>query len=98
MLKPKHWDKIQEQKDSIITLQEEQNLEGWKQLHKMNRMGNQGISISKEVKNSISHKPNLLISIAFVALAFVVVPILPIVLGIVFGHWISKQSDKNKRG
>ena len=78
----------QENKNYINTQQD--NDEKWKELHR--------ISISKEVKNSISHKPNLLISIAFVALAFVVVPILPIVLGIVFGHWISKQSDKNKRG
>ena len=87
----------QENKNYINTQQD--NDEQWMKLHKMNRMENQQrISISKEVNNSISHKPNLLISIAFVAIAFIVVPILPIVLGIVFGHWISKQSDKNKRG
>ena len=87
----------QENKNYINTQQD--NEEEWRKLHIIQKeISQQRISISKEVKNSISHKPNLLISIAFVALAFVVVPILPIVLGIVFGHWISKQSDKNKRG
>ena len=87
----------QENKNYINTQQD--NEEEWRKLHIMQReINQQRISISKEVNNSISHKPNLLISIAFVALAFIVVPILPIVLGIVFGHWISKQSDKNKRG
>ena len=86
-----------QEKNYMSTQQD--NDEEWRKLHKIQRIQNQQrISISKEVNNSISHKPNLLISIAFVALAFVVVPILPIVLGIVFGHWISKQSDKNKRG
>ena len=85
----------QENKNYINT---QQDKDEWKQIQKIQKMNNQRISISREVKNSISHKPNLLISIAFVALAFIVVPILPIVLGIVFGHWISKQSDKNKRG
>ena len=85
-----------QEKEDYINIQ--QDKDEWKQIQKIQKMNNQRISISKEVKNSISHKPNLLISIAFVALAFVVVPILPIVLGIVFGHWISKQSDKNKRG
>jgi len=97
MLNQEKWKKVQEQKDSIIILQDEK-YKRWKELQEMNRMENQRITISEEVKNSISHKPNLLISIAFVAIAFIVVPILPIVLGIVFGHWISKQSDKNKRG
>ena len=87
----------QENKNYINTQQD--NEEEWRKLHIMQKeINQQRISISKEVNNSISHKPNLLISIAFVALAFIVVPILPIVLGIVFGHWISKQSDKNKRG
>jgi len=85
-----------QEKEDYINTQQDKN--EWNQIQKIQKMNNQRISISKEVKNSISHKPNLLISIAFVALAFVVVPILPIVLGIVFGHWISKQSDKNKRG
>ncbi len=85
-----------QEKEDYINIQ--QDKDEWKQIQKIQKMNNQRISISKEVKNSISHKPNLLISIAFVALAFIVVPILPIVLGIVFGHWISKQSDKNKRG
>ena len=87
----------QENKNYINTQQD--NEEEWRKLHIIQKeISQQRISISKEVKNSISHKPNLLISIAFVAIAFIVVPILPIVLGIVFGHWISKQSDKNKRG
>ena len=87
----------QENKNYINTHQD--NEEEWRKLHIMQKeINQQRISISKEVNNSISHKPNLLISIAFVAIAFIVVPILPIVLGIVFGHWISKQSDKNKRG
>ena len=87
----------QENKNYINTQQDKE--EEWRKLHiKQKEISQQRISISKEVKNSISHKPNLLISIAFVAIAFIVVPILPIVLGIVFGHWISKQSDKNKRG
>ena len=87
----------QENKNYINTQQD--NEEEWRKLHIMQKeINQQRISISKEVNNSISHKPNLLISIAFVAIAFIVVPILPIVLGIVFGHWISKQSDKNKRG
>jgi len=85
-----------QEKEDYINTQQDKN--EWNQIQRIQKMNNQRISISKEVKNSISHKPNLLISIAFVALAFVVVPILPIVLGIVFGHWISKQSDKNKRG
>ena len=85
----------QENKNYINTQQDNNE---WKQIQKIQKMNNQRITISEEVKNSISHKPNLLISIAFVALAFVVVPILPIVLGIVFGHWISKQSDNRKRG
>ena len=85
-----------QEKEDYINIQ--QDKDEWKQIQKIQKMNNQRISISKEVKNSISHKPNLLISIAFVAIAFIVVPILPIVLGIVFGHWISKQSDKNKRG
>ena len=87
----------QENKNYINTQQD--NEEEWRKLHIIQKeINQQRISISKEVNNSISHKPNLLISIAFVAIAFIVVPILPIVLGIVFGHWISKQSDKNKRG
>ena len=87
----------QENKNYINTQQDKE--EEWRKLHIIQKeISQQRISISKEVKNSISHKPNLLISIAFVAIAFIVVPILPIVLGIVFGHWISKQSDKNKRG
>lgn len=85
-----------QEKEDYINTQQDKN--EWNQIQRIQKMNNQRISISKKVKNSISHKPNLLISIAFVALAFVVVPILPIVLGIVFGHWISKQSDKNKRG
>ena len=85
----------QENKNYINTQQDNNE---WNQIQKIQKMNNQRIIISEEVKNSISHKPNLLISIAFVAIAFIVVPILPIVLGIVFGHWISKQSDKNKRG
>ena len=85
----------QENKNYINTQQDNNE---WKQIQKIQKMNNQRITISEEVKNSISHKPNLLISIAFVAIAFIVVPILPIVLGIVFGHWLSKQSDKKKRG
>ena len=85
-----------QEKEDYINIQ--QDKDEWKQIQRIQKMNNQRISISREVKNSISHKPNLLISIAFVAIAFIVVPILPIVLGIVFGHWISKQSDKNKRG
>jgi len=85
-----------QEKEDYINIQ--QDKDEWKQIQKIQKMNNQRISISKEVKNSISHKPNLLISIAFVAIAFIVVPILPIVLGIVFGHWLSKQSDKKKRG
>tara|TARA_R100001244_G_scaffold25100_1_gene25199 strand:- start:615 stop:908 length:294 start_codon:yes stop_codon:yes gene_type:complete len=97
MLNQEKWKKVQEQKDSIIILQDEK-YERWKELQEMNRMENQRTSISREVNNSISHKPNLLIAIAFVAIAFTVIPFLPIVLGIVFGHWLSKQSDKKKRG
>lgn len=85
----------QENKNYINTQQDNNE---WNQIQKIQKMNNQRITISEEVKNSISHKPNLLISIAFVAIAFIVVPILPIVLGIVFGHWLSKQSDKKKRG
>jgi len=89
----------QENRNYISSQQD--NDEEWKKLHRIQTTHNQNmkrIIISKEVKNSISDKPNLLISIAFVAIAFIVVPILPIVLGIVFGHWISKQSDNRKRG
>ena len=50
------------------------------------------ISISKEVNHSISHKPNLLISIVFVAVAFAFIPLLPILVAFVIGHWFSKQS------
>ncbi len=94
MWKQENKNYINTQQDNSIWLNGQtkkiQEMRKWKEDNK--------ISISKQVKNSISHKPNLLISIAFVAIAFIVVPILPIVLGIVFGHWISKQSDKNKRG
>ena len=94
MWKQENKNYINTQQDKLIKLTDEEI----DHLTRIQRMKIQKITISKQVKNSISDKPNLLISIAFVAIAFIVVPILPIVLGIVFGHWLSKQSDKKKRG
>tara|TARA_R100000781_G_C4026150_1_gene108954 strand:- start:260 stop:508 length:249 start_codon:yes stop_codon:yes gene_type:complete len=37
---------------------------------------------------------NWLISLGTVALAFAIVPLFPILLAFVAGHWLSKQGDK----
>ena len=54
----------------------------------------QKITISKEAENSISHRPNLVISIIFVSLAFAFVPLLPILIAFIIGHCFSKNNKK----
>ena len=80
---------------NYINTQQDKTVQ-WENPNQIRKMERQKIFTSKEIKNSISDKPNLILSIAVVAVAFVVVPILPIVLAVFFGHWLSKSS--NKRG
>ena len=54
-------------------------------------------SLSKEIDHSISHKPNLLLSILVVGFCFAFIPLIPIVIAFLWGHWFSSQ-NKNKRG
>lgn len=88
-------------KDGDVTqitknVEQYKNLDNMRILQIIQEKENQKNLYSEQVRNSISDKPNLLIAIALVAIVFMVVPLLPIVGGILLGHWLSKQS--NKRG
>ena len=50
-------------------------------------------TISREINHSISHKPNLLISIVAVCFCFAFIPLLPILFAFVIGHWFSSQNS-----
>ncbi len=53
-------------------------------------MSSQNSNLSKNL--SSIKKSNWLLSLITVAVAFAVVPLLPILLAFVAGHWISKQN------